>query len=319
MKRFFKFASSCIVFFIIPQCLFWASGESFEDYEKRTIKECADKPWTNTDEWGGNIMPIPQYPKLDKSAIEKAIVDIEKMKTSPEELQRIQSDIEKLNSESEWIFKTLEISRITYRAMMNGVFWCAVVQSRQNMRNSLLKKIEEKYPAANTSEIQEKLKREWERLDAQAKVLSCIPISGETETPSAKRVVNSAINQYCHYNSYLLYLRSNLDNNNAEMLNLDASINVAKETTTSLPQNSSMWAREIAGRDEAIRNEILRANSVLPRAIEAFREMERSYSLHLMLVIIFDDYLRLRDNLSVYFNASSQLFEKTQNAQIPNK
>jgi hypothetical protein len=103
------------------------------------------------------------------------------------------------------------------------------------------------------------------------------------------------------------------------MLNLDASINVAKETTTSLPQNSSMWAREIAGRDEAIRNEILRANSVLPRAIEAFREMERSYSLHLMLVIIFDDYLRLRDNLSVYFNASSQLFEKTQNAQIPNK
>jgi hypothetical protein len=46
-------------------------------------------------------MPIPQYPKLDKSAIEKAIVDIEKMKTSPEELQRIQSDIEKLNSESE--------------------------------------------------------------------------------------------------------------------------------------------------------------------------------------------------------------------------
>ncbi len=264
-------------------------------------------------------MPIPEYPKLEEKEINKAIKDIKKMKTSPEELQRIQSDIQKLNSESEWIFKTLELSRITYRAMMNGVFWCAVVQSRQNMRNALLKKIEEKYPAANTSEIQEKLKREWERLDAQAKALSCIPISGETETPSSKRVINSAINQYCHYNSYLLYLRSNLDNNNAEMLSLDARINIEEGTTTSLPQNSSMWAREIAGRDEAIRNEILRANSVLPRAIETFREMERSYSLHLMLVIIFDDYLRLRDNLSVYFNASSQLFEKTQNAQIPNK
>jgi uncharacterized protein YvpB len=47
--------------------------------------------------------------------------------------------------------------------------------------------------------------------------------------------------------------------------------------------------------------------------------MERTYGMHLMLVVLYDDYVRLRDNLSSHFNSISQLLEKAYNAQNPNK
>ncbi len=46
--------------------------------------------------------------------------------------------------------------------------------------------------------------------------------------------------------------------------------------------------------------------------------MEKVYPTHLMLTIIYDDYIRLRKNLSAYMNASSQLYLKAFNAQDAN-
>ncbi len=59
------------------------------------------------------------------------------------------------------------------------------------------------------------------------------------------------------------------------------------------------------------------AYRTLPRAMLAYQEMSRTYAAHLMLVIVYDDYVRLRDNLSKYMNATSQLFEKAYNAMTP--
>lgn len=62
-----------------------------------------------------------------------------------------------------------------------------------------------------------------------------------------------------------------------------------------------------------------RANSTLPKAIMAFQEMDRTYITHLLLIIIYDDYLKLRDNLNTYMSIVSQTFEKAYNAQDANK
>lgn len=47
--------------------------------------------------------------------------------------------------------------------------------------------------------------------------------------------------------------------------------------------------------------------------------MERAYPVHLLLMIIYDDYIRLRKNLSSYMNASTQLYIKAYNAQDANQ
>ncbi|MFZ2255703.1 MAG: hypothetical protein WAW59_02885 [Patescibacteria group bacterium] len=45
--------------------------------------------------------------------------------------------------------------------------------------------------------------------------------------------------------------------------------------------------------------------------------MQRTYAAHLLLTIVYDDYVRLRDNLNRYMTPVSQLFEKAYNAMSP--
>jgi hypothetical protein len=66
-------------------------------------------------------------------------------------------------------------------------------------------------------------------------------------------------------------------------------------------------------------SERARVDTILPKAIMAFQEMERTYIVHLLLVIIYDDYLKLRDNLNTYMSIVSQTFEKAYNAQDANQ
>ncbi len=299
--------------------IFAVESGTFEDYQKKAKAECEDKPWTTPSEGGWNILPIPEYPELTKKAIEESYDKLLNEKNTPEEKERINKKLLSLQNANQDVFKSLELVRIRYADTMNRVFGCAIIQSRENMIENLLLVIERKFPVASQSEMKEKIKRETKKLQIQGQELNCTPSSGETSTAASKRVINASIRQYCHYESYLYYLRDNLDKNNASMLELDASIKRDENTNFVPIKNSETWAREISRRNEAISSELLRANQVLPKAIETFREMERTYTLHLMLVIIYDDYVRLRDNLNTYFKAVSQLLEKTQNAQLPNK
>ncbi len=322
MTRLYQSIILIFLFTLIPTVLFAedtvTDAETYEAYKKRVTDTCeTDKPWTTADQGGGNIIAIPPYPELKKSAIEKRREDIMNAKNTPEEQERLRSELDATRIANLETFKTLEIVRIDYRNTMNSVFGCAVIQSRESMLENLIKEIAKKYPSPQ-SEIQQKLKREWERLKIQKEALSCIDQSGEKDTPQSTRVINSAVRQYCHYDAYLRYLRDNLNKNNDFMLTLDASIGRAAGDPTANPPDTARWAAIIAQRGELITTEILRAKTVLPRAIEAFREMERTYTMHLMLVIIYDDYLRFRENLATYFNAVTQLMEKMQNAQIPN-
>lgn len=72
-------------------------------------------------------------------------------------------------------------------------------------------------------------------------------------------------------------------------------------------------------RQMAIQNEITRAESTLPKALTTYREMQRTYGVHILLVMILDDYMTLRNNLDLYLANISQLFEKAHNAQDANK
>ncbi len=75
-----------------------------------------------------------------------------------------------------------------------------------------------------------------------------------------------------------------------------------------------MGARQIALQDE-----LARAEKTLPKALTAYREMQRTYGVHILLVMILDDYMTLRNNLDLYLSNISQLFEKAHNAQDANK
>jgi hypothetical protein len=81
----------------------------------------------------------------------------------------------------------------------------------------------------------------------------------------------------------------------------------------------SEWNNTSARYQQDLSTEIIRADTTLPKAIRAFIEMDQTYWAHILLVLIHDDYLRLRKALSSYMNLSSQLYQKANNAQSTNK
>ena len=294
-----------------------AAPETYDAYKTRLAATCEDnKAWSkDTSGWGDYVLP-PTYPEVTRQAIENARTNLLSESNSSEERQNLVNDLDIISLKNA-PFRTLELTRIMYRSRMNKVFGCAVIQSRENITKNLLAEIEKKYPSAQ-SEIKNKIKREWERLKIQKEALSCRDQGAENSTPSLTRIVNASTRQYCHYDTYLRYLRENLDENTSGMLALERSLWTDPNDITAIPAELGPYAREIATKWELITSEILRIRSVLPRAIATFQEMERTYEMHLLLVVIYDDYVKLRDNLAVYFNAVTQLMEKMQNAQLPN-
>lgn len=65
--------------------------------------------------------------------------------------------------------------------------------------------------------------------------------------------------------------------------------------------------------------EIVAAKRTYPIALTAFVEMDRTYSAHILLEFIYDDYRTLRTNLRDFLNPISQLFYKVLNAQSANR
>lgn len=127
---------------------------------------------------------------------------------------------------------------------------------------------------------------------------------------------NSATRQYCHYRYYLTYLDAELETNRANVETIEKSIGAGDGTRVA---NTAMeWMESYNNYKYSINHEIERADSSLPKAFRALREMEQAYPAHLMLTIIYDDYIRLRKNLSAYMNASTQIYLKAYNAQDAN-
>jgi hypothetical protein len=117
--------------------------------------------------------------------------------------------------------------------------------------------------------------------------------------------------------TYLNYLESNMNSGNANLMNIESAITLG--APVQIDTNSEGWLSDITLRQSQIQREIARARYTLPRAMDAYRETSKTYGIHIMLLIIYDDYLKVRKNLSTYMNAFSQLYEKLNNAQNANQ
>jgi hypothetical protein len=129
--------------------------------------------------------------------------------------------------------------------------------------------------------------------------------------------MNSSTRQYCHFMTYLNYLESNMNSGNANLMNIESAITLG--APVQIDTNSAGWLSDITLRQSQIQREVARARYTLPRAMDAYRETSKTYGIHIMLLIIYDDYLKVRENLSTYMNAFSQLYEKLNNAQNANQ
>lgn len=295
--------------------IFAANGQSYSDYQEKSKEFCED-PKKDWHEWS-NLVGVIDYPELNDTIINQTIANwrVKEEWRIGDEKNRLLEDLDPSKIGDYSGFKTLLIARTGYRSNMNSLFACAVVSSRIQALDTLQEIIKEKITKKN-SETLEKLNREADKLKENLDKLKCnIDIENPREILSA--LANSSTKQYCHYRHYLNYLNSNLVTNFRDVLEIEK--NIWQWSGTVIPKNTEEWSSISRRYSIDLSKEINKSNKVLPKAIKTFGEMDQTYWAHILLVIIYDDYVRLRKSLSSYMNLSSQIYQKAYNAQSTNK
>lgn len=306
----------CIALFL-PFSWAWSAdltdGTAFSDYLSNVDLYCKNPnmPWNKDDLsfWKITVDYAPFSPELLKNTQSKLI----STETDAGEKSRIEASLRAIGT-YEW-YRALEVARITYQTNMNRIFSCAVVSSRYEKINKLIEIIKKVFSWEKSSDILKKIEKERLRYDRLRTTMNC---GLNSDDSSSYRIMDrlsaSATTEYCNYLYYTDYLRAQLENNASETSRIDVAL-----AEKSGPQSTTDRALSVlSSRQQSIEQDLARATDTLPKALVAYREMERTYALHLVLVLIYDDYLKLRDNIDLYLSAVSQLFEKAFNAQDKN-
>ena len=295
---------------------YWAT-QTYENYNTGAVEYCdsSDRTWSQDSSL---------VAKIDYPAFETTMVNITMAKwrnnnqVVGDEKLRLKSDLDMVRiGEFRW-FKTLEVARIGYRTQMNALFACAVISSRIDTIDTLQKLIDKKI-SSKESEIRQKLKKEADRLKKNLTTLKCNPPKSSDERGKWEMItplINTASHQYCYYRHYLGYLDSNIGDVTRTQ-NIEKWIGTGSGTNISTV--TSWWNAASLMYQSALSQEIIRANTTLPKAIRSLIEMDQTYGAHILLTIIYDDYIRLRKSLSSYMNISSQLYQKANTAQHANQ
>ncbi|MBS9783818.1 hypothetical protein KGV55_00545 [Candidatus Gracilibacteria bacterium] len=289
---------------------------TFEAYKNNVTQYCdnTNQSWSKKNA----LVPIPQYAPL---RIENINAQIEKAKKATNffdnDKKRLQFQLAEGSISQFTGLKVVEVARNQYRTAMNRVFSCSVIDARLQIIGNMRKTVEQKTKSKN-SEIKEKLNKIQKKLEKSQDKLQCNP-SKKNEIASQKELINTATRQYCHYRYYLSYVEENFLENKRAIDTLEGQIGQKDKKNIKYPQTLDSWRKSFNRQSNTITNEINRADQSLPRAIREYQNMQYSYPIHIMLTIIYDDYIRLRNNLSKYMNASSQLYQKAYNAQDKNE
>ncbi len=282
-------------------------------YEEQ-VKNCTGptSPWGNwADLWAITI----KYEEFKSEKIDDFIAKIPQTQTGPDEKESMQKKVDALKSRQFLWFRATEAARLLYRSNMNQIFSCAIIASRWSKLEKLDTIVKKNGKA---SDILQKLDKEKKRYESLMRNKNCFQNnSDKADDKVVDRLSFSAAGEYCRYTYYLDYISANITSDFSAAVEIDRKIGGNTGTTeigTTIAASTSMgqWMT-------TLESERSRANSTIPKAVVAFQEMDRTYITHLLLIIIYDDYLKLRDRLNTYMSIVSQTFEKAYNAQDANK
>lgn len=300
----------------------FAEPMTFDEYITDAKMSCDDpekewNQWSNPGEPTTRLVPKLTYPEFEANTVNAWMEQQIKQEKSPLGREYLKQALDPAYIGNFDGFKSLEAAQNVYHARLNTLFDCAVIESRLG----IILGLQESKALKWQSEILNMLRKEYTKLEVLQN--QCLPSDKEKAKANPTvfsreintRMVNTAGLQYCHYRKYLSYLDSHLNTETTKTLETEHEIWQTEVKT--LPPTSDAFTSELVKRQSQLRSEIDRANRSLPRAIVAFNEMQRTYAAHLLLTIVYDDYVRLRDNLNRYMTPVSQLFEKAYNAMSP--
>jgi len=235
------------------------------------------------------------------------------------------------------------VSSGVYKETMNSIYRCAILNTKLNIGNSIIKIVKNPDASAVTKKVKEDAKRIAELMtDYGCRNISTASnkVSTDTKSPEwelsagpepsiKKELLDNTTYQYCTYRYYLSYLRDQYENNLPVFIKwteyknkaeVQAKLDKEKSGFDKFFNNMSTaekMAAYIVSNTSQVDQEITKIRQTYKTALIAYGEFERTYGIHILLTFIYEDYRMLRDNLRSMLNPIGQVIYKIQNAQSP--
>ena len=129
--------------------------------------------------------------------------------------------------------------------------------------------------------------------------------------------------EYCNYRHYLAYVDYNVKNKLGDVIQAEEALRTSKKSDSNEPMdrfpNTESIASALAQVSSRAENEIAKTQAVFVDAFDAYREFERNYASHILMVLIEDRYRKIREYLKETMNPIGQVIYQASNAQSSGK
>lgn len=228
---------------------------------------------------------------------------------SSEMIYLIDNDNQFKNYDNWWIDinKSLSVWKDQYRKNMDDIYWCATNIVYYRSLKLIKEDLITKNPKLNWR-LQNKLNYKINEIEKKIIETSnkCKITWEKNNWIIKKSVLKQVTYEYCKYNFYLEYLKEINQNN----INLD-------EETKNNTENAK-WINEVvkkvANKKKEIEKEISDTNKAFPVAFKAYSEYENNITVHILLELLREDYILLREAIHKTLNPINQVSYKISNA-----
>ncbi len=301
---------------------------TYDSYKEQIENACyADAlPWNQ--KIGGQEVPRLTslsrfvYPDVfDSKAQEKYASGLKSFKWSdPSALAEYEAQLT-ANSDSLPLGTSLERASIVYKERMNTVYACAVLSTKLRIHNRLLKSFK-----PDSSNAVESITEASRKISTRITEMGCTSIADSWEKGSElslkRSLIRDSVLEYCNYRHYLGYVDYSVGNRIWELVQAEfkargtGSWELKASDLLPATENIAQALSDFASRSS---QEIARTQWVFPEAFEAYREFDRNYASHVLMVLIEDKYLRVREYLRDTMNPIGQVIYQASNATSPGK
>lgn len=200
-----------------------------------------------------------------------------------------------------------------YKKNMDWIYGCAT--SIINLK--ALEKVKKELWAYNNELLSTKVQPRIEKKIQQVKdeisssTNKCKVTSTNNEVLIKKAVLDQGVYEYCRYMFYLQYLKEYTD---SRYWMIQASSSWSNVVNDFFVGSNEFLAKEAIQRWNRVAKEINDTEKAFPIAFKAYSEYENNLVAHILLELLRDDYLVLREQLHKTLNPINQVVYKLSNA-----
>lgn len=291
---------------------------SYDAYKESVKNYCEDvkMPWNAPGvknsllKYSGILYPDITNPNSDKEFM--ALMD--SVKGNKENLNKAIEE----QAKNMPIAGEIERASAIYAERMNAIYGCAVLNSKLRIHQKLLETFN-----PSGSNIVNKLKQTSDQIRKRIDEKQCRNVAKDgkegPELSLKRQVIAQTTGEYCNYQHYLYYIDQTLKHRLGEVIALeDQKLKSDPKDSPRFPTSDTL-AKGLADMAARADNEIARTKGVYGAAFDAYVDFERNYASHVIMIMIEDRYMVVRDYLREAMNPIGQVIYLASNATSTGK